>query len=231
MINYLGNFHNSKYSKYSSPYACQDQWICYIYFNVQNNRWEISNNNRYICNRKNPAIANIVDIDYARPSTNCNNLIFILESPHICEYDIYTHMPYGPAQGTTGCNICRYLENVLQNSFTNLKLNTSEEYRVVLLNAIQYQTSLGITPLDTEIRDYVFTSLWNESVIRDDLIQRIRYFTNNNQHNVVCNLCTKGNCNPSLHDLVSLCLNNNSITHLNGSHPSCWFNANNQTIV
>lgn len=216
----------SQSSPYFSKMACQDQWICYIEFKKETNQWQIQQHKNYICLRR-LSQSCPCDIDYGTQLQEMNNIILILESPHIFEYDFTTQNPYGPAQGVTGCNIFYYLEEVINQS-PHLNLNKELCYRIVLINAIQFQTSEGIKPLDKSIRDNNFNTLWKNSFIVNDFIQRVQYF---GKSAIVCNLCTKGKCKPTLHDLVSTALSKNGITFFNGYHPSCWYVSKFRTIA
>lgn len=232
MKNFLSNTNcvNPIQPSHSSPFfsnqACQDQWICYIEFDKTKNRWQIQQNYNHICSRRNSQSYQC-DIDYGTQLQKMNNIVFILESPHIFEYDFTTHMPYGPAQGATGCNIFYYLEEVINQS-PHLKLDQELVYRIVLINAIQFQTSEGIKPLDKSIRDNNFNVLWGKDFIVKDFIQRVQYF---GKSAIVCNLCTNGKCKPTLHNLVNTVLSKNGIKFFNGYHPSCWYVRKFRTIT
>ena len=104
-------------------------------------------------------------------------LILVLESPHADEYI----GPPSPAKGSTGRNIVRYLAQVPG-------LTTLSGRPVVVMNAVQYQCSLG---LKTAVcRDAVFTYVWTHGG-RDDFVTRLR--ATYRKGDIVACCCTKGN--------------------------------------
>ena len=111
-----------------------------------------------------------------------DRIVIILESPH---KDEYSKQITAPAMGTTGENINKYLLDILNKKIGNPQID-KKEYDVILMNAIQYQTSLGI---DTEyFRDRVWLTLWNKGDLRKEFIKRLEGYN----ADIVFNFCTNG---------------------------------------
>ena len=112
-------------------------------------------------------------------------IVIILESPHKEEYSIDNKMGY-PALGITGININKGIEEVI-NTKLSYSMEHNKYYEIILINAIQYQTSLGI---DTNmLRDRTWIYLWLQHNMRDGFIKRIKGY----RPNIIVNFCTKGN--------------------------------------
>jgi hypothetical protein len=103
-------------------------------------------------------------------------VLLVLESPHTHEFDASP----GPAKGTTGRNIVRYVSQVPG-------LIEKATFGLVLVNAVQYQCSLGNTPSD--YRDAVFLDAWANGG-RADFEERIRLLYRDGD--CVVNCCTLG---------------------------------------
>lgn len=161
-------------------------------------------------------------------------LAIVLESPHQDEFDNKNKQAVGPAVGTTGNNIEEYLPQVVFNYLPAREVDNKTcyapedqipngTYKVLLINAIQYQCSLGE---DTkQYRDNVFSEMWKNVNIRKDFIDRLAF------HNpkVIINCCTKGNFKDKekekhLRKLVQKEINEYSkyknILKLRAAHPS-----------
>lgn len=87
-------------------------------------------------------------------------------------------------------------------------------YKLAILNSVQYQTSCGMVPLNKTIRDANWINLWNNGVSKD-LIDRINTFIKRkhkyNEIHVI-NLFTFGYS--GLHFYVNKALRNNKIIFL-----------------
>lgn len=145
-------------------------------------------------------------------------VVLILESPHQKEF----REPIGPAKGSTGTLIRRYLREVLGSHVDN-------HCGVVLMNAIQNQCSLG-RPTH-EVRDVVFVAVW-EQFGRADFCQRLRTIANRPETFVV-NACTKGNLeglHGSLRQMVEGAIHETRGCESNlwTNHPASWASANNR---
>jgi hypothetical protein len=144
-----------------------------------------------------------------RPNLPC--IIIVLESPHI---DEYIGTP-GPAKGFTGEMIRLHLQKALP-------IKEIGGYGLIVMNAIQYQCSLGV---GTDFfRDRVFRASWNfggrESLgIRVERLYRHR--------DVLVNCCTKGkdfDINTPLRLLVERELRRvlPGVRTIRRLHPSSW---------
>ena len=215
MINYLNHFSFSTVAP-TAPIItpCPDQIIGHMNNNIftpHTSRINID----YITN------TNGID---SINNTLTDPIVVVLESPHKYEYDPITGMALGPAMGTTGTLFIQHFASILSRS-SNISLINGNRYDVVLVNAIQYQCSLGL-PLsgksnraNKQQRDnYFIASLSNPN--NNDFIRRISAIN----PFAVINLCTIG-----LSDLqkeVENQLNNSTIkkNRTTGYHPSNWWN-------
>lgn len=118
-------------------------------------------------------------------TTNLNSsnhrIILVLESPHIEEFK----NSIGPAKGITGKNIANYISMVLGNSI----LSPNTNYDLILMNAIQFQCSMGVKPI--HFRTLAFIHLWFDGGKRNfiDRITNLKL----KKDDVLINACTKGN--------------------------------------
>ena len=203
---------NTPTGPYFSNSICPDQYLCDIYY--ANHKWNVSNKN-LICSRRFSHTNNQnLFVDYPHIPLN-NYLILLLESPHIDEYDSNQNA-YGPAQGKTGCNICYYLEDCLNNLRSPIVLNIGIRYRLVLMNAIQFQCSLGFSPINPTTRDSIWLWLMTQNNY-NDIDRRLNCFLSLNTNCVVVNCCTK-KLKPNLNVKVASITTN----YYYGHHPSCW---------
>lgn len=109
-----------------------------------------------------------------RPNSPC--IIVVLESPHVDEFigDL------GPAKGFTGEMIRMHLHKALP-------LGNISAYGLIVMNAIQYQCSLGVS---TDLyRDRVFRAAWNHGG-RESLGARVEQLFRHGD--ILVNCCTKG---------------------------------------
>ena len=114
-----------------------------------------------------------------RPSHPC--VLLILESPHTEEF----LGELGPAKGSTGRKIVRHLAT----GFPNMDVS---DYGLILINAVQYQCSLG-QALNTysarKVRDCVFHAVWDSGGGQDFGARLLNAYTPND---IVMSCCTKG---------------------------------------
>ena len=153
---------------------CEDNLVATVEY--INDEWKFKQNNILsndrIVNKSNICITDKVN----------DRIVIILESPH---KDEYSKQIIAPAMGTTGENINKYLLDILNKKIGNPQ-GDKKEYDVILMNAIQYQTSLGI---DTEyFRDRVWLTLWNKGVARDEFIRKLEDY----KPDIIFNFCTNG---------------------------------------
>lgn len=142
------------------------------------------------------------------PTVPCEKaaIIIVLESPHIAEFDPITKKSLGPGKGKTGENIKTYLWEILRRNQVGLTLSR-EKYDIVLLNAIQYQCSLGE---DTKLyRDAMFLYYWEQPDFRKDFSERLDRVRGIYSESIVVNCCTRGEHSSLLTNHFG-CLGNNS---------------------
>lgn len=155
-------------------------------------------------------------------------ICLILESPHKSEYDL-AYTPLRAAYGDTGFNIDRKI--VTRQTLTKI-LNVDYDYEVIIVNPIQYQTSLhhelyqigisnntfraGITP-NQSLKNEVFRALFNKNKgnLREDFKQRV-----NNFHPDIIYSC----CTASLSNIVKKAIIETGAIKilLFDKHPSVW---------
>jgi len=121
---------------------------------------------------------------------NCHKkLIFILESPHKGEFN-EDFSPIAPAQGITGKRFEETLVNVCILAQYHHSAFNEGIYEVWLINAIQYQVSLGLKT--KEYRSVLFQIVWF-SFGELEFINRIKELVKNSEESVIINSCTKAN--------------------------------------
>lgn len=119
---------------------------------------------------------------------NSNKIYFILESPHKAEFE--KGRAIGPAQGETGKRFNECLINVLSLLQFRDSCFPKGFYDISIINAIQYQASLGLNP--ENYRTVTFQLLWNEFG-KKDFIERLKQITKSTNSCYIINACTKGN--------------------------------------
>ena len=149
-------------------------------------------------------INNLIDKDDRKNNKkHCNienikgdkkNIIIILESPHKDEYKDKEFI--APALGKTGINLKDKFKGKIDEVIENNANLLEGEYNLVLVNAIQYPTSLGFTT--SNFRDRMWLDLWIVNNFRQCLINRI----NSYNPDIIINLCTNGSHkeNPFVYD-------------------------------
>lgn len=153
---------------------CKDNLVATVKY--ENKKWKFEEENIL----PNERISNFNSVDVGVKKNK--RIIIILESPH---KDEYSKGIIAPAMGKTGKNIKDYLLKILDKKIENPKDN-EKKYDVILMNAIQYQTSLGI---DTEyFRDRVWLTLWNKGDLRKEFIKRLEGY----DADIIFNFCTNG---------------------------------------
>ncbi len=158
-------------------------------------------------------------VDYSKVPSG-SYIVLILESPHCCEYD-QNGDPIGPANdfnsGGAGNNILKYLNDVFLQSPLFINTLHQNSYKLVLVNAVQYQASQGQSPIDVNARDENWINFWSAG-FQDDLSNRLNALIHSSKECHIVNLCTFGR--KGLHFMVNEELRKSGIDFFEGYHPS-----------
>ena len=168
----------------------------------------------------------LLDMDREFP-----RIVLILESPHKNEFNQTDagNATNGPAYGTTGDNINRYLPELLEKIMADSMDCKQKYYELVLVNVIQYQCSLG--EATTKHRDRIFWECWKHKEVRGDFRDRLKCAIGfNKSESIVINCCTTGRFTRSNHDLVNILLDDMDVCFFESTHPSCWSIEEKRTI-
>ncbi len=145
-------------------------------------------------------------------------VILVLESPHQKEFI----SPFGPAKGSTGTLIRKYLREILPSGLSSCS-------GLFLVNAIQNQCSLGHPP--EEYRDDIFLHVWHQYG-RVDFVRRLNSLINSRDFFVI-NACTKGKSKglklplrQLVEDAIIEVLDRKSDIRI--THPASWASSNNR---
>ncbi|ELC8462487.1 hypothetical protein LI063_05410 [Clostridium perfringens] len=163
---------------------CEDNYVGF--FEVINH--EVCNHDLWFCKNLRRINSKNIKINCNKflKNTNKKNLVIVLESPHIDEFNgLRCNIAPAPALGVTGCNLDKYFIELINSKINNCGIEDGV-YNVILTNAIQYQCSLGEEP---EIyRDRVWLDLWLFKNYNSNFIQRLYKYS----PDVIINFCTKG---------------------------------------
>lgn len=197
--NYSLNVPNHNHGRYFNSAHCPDFDVGLIQFDGQKfvsiNQSTVDFGLHCISNQKNKQTRNI--IDYTR-EINCayDRIVILLESPHKDEYISNNRLFTSPAMGKSGATFNKNCIRVFNDNISficdalglSTISNTPKIYTITFVNAIQYQCSLGYSPINRDIRDYVFSSLWNRNPnsFKDDLIERLNIL----KPRLIINSCT-----------------------------------------
>ena len=172
------------------------------------------------------------NIDIKEGKGGFKRVVLILESPHKDEFNIgnVSNPVNGPAYGKTGRNLNKFLAGILQRYASECGINEYEGfYDVILVNAVQFQCSLGENP--RKHRDKTFWECWLCKDVRDDFMERVKKAINNFPENaIVINCCTKGGTSRSNQSLVNIVLEDMGLTFFESTHPSSWDKEINRSI-
>lgn len=125
------------------------------------------------------------------------SIVIILESPHIDEYEANVEKltPIAPAQGQTGKKIERHIDSLMYLLSLFNVIEEQHMYRIIIMNAISYQTSLyhihkqNMNNAYRELRDKVWMKMWSEiPQIKSDFLQQISSLK---KHSIIINACPK----------------------------------------
>ena len=177
--------------QYAGP--CSDQLVGYINFN--GTTFEYQGGDVFSLTRKIHVGQRRNDVNYSTLPTISKNkaIVVLLESPHVDEFQVVqqTYLT-APAWGSTGNRFNTQFIKVLNRHIalinSQFPLRAKEDFDVYIINAIQYQCSLGIRPINKTRRDYVFSQLWNQfpDSFEQDLIDRLNFVN----PDLIINACT-----------------------------------------
>ncbi|TSI02523.1 hypothetical protein [Lysinibacillus sp. BW-2-10] len=147
---------------------------------------------------KNDLIENSAfDDEFIQSNYKNKSIVIILESPHNEEYETNTEklIPIAPAQGQTGRKIERHIQHLIQQLKLFHVLEENGMYRINIINAIPFQTSLHYIhekPLNNyyrELRDKVWLKMWSElPTIKQDFLKLMEGLK---KDSIVINACPK----------------------------------------
>lgn len=194
---------------------CPDELMGVFDFNSKS--WVKANQNKRSQNVTKPQTL----INPLKIQANSNSILIVLESPHIDEYDIKTHYPIAPLNGSR----TKFSNNFYKYINTKLPL-LSGQFNVYLINAIQYQCSLGISNVTKLVKEINFANEWGKKGKRD-FIERMNKIIKKIKRNdfFIINCCTKGQTIKTKEFVES------AIKEVNGfdkqryarlTHPSIW---------
>ena len=197
----------NKYSSNIKRHICKDQYVGNI--NVNN----IITSNPVSNSSNDDFDSRVYMKDFQR--TNSPIIILILESPHNNEFKSKTPKPAaGNSAGSTGKGIRQLFYDACQvhNHLGN------GNYNLVIINAIQYQCSLGEIP--SKYRDKVFADCWYFFGKNNFKKRLISLYKNGD---VIINACTAGKKTPKIRNLVQEAINQSvGSTTIEVEHPSNW---------
>lgn len=148
---------------------------------------------------------------------NCKYIVLIMESPHKDEFI----EEWGPAKGKTGVQIRKHIATIVSGLGGRLS-------GLILVNAIQYQCSLGKPT--RQHRDRVFRSLWSNGGA-EDFERRLKQLYR--PGDMLLNCCTGSNPNQGLRQLVTAAIRNSlgEVPLHSGPHPFSWFSTQNRRAI
>lgn len=133
-----------------------------------------------------------LEVELSNKKSKEKRIVIVLESPHKDEFmnaknrsDFFDeNICSNPALGRSGTNLQKYFNDEIVRK----KLQVHGKYRVILMNSIQYQCSLGQS--EGGYRDYIWLKYWYQEKGKECFIERLRDY----KPDIIVNLCTKGNC-------------------------------------
>lgn len=120
------------------------------------------------------------------PIKEKKRIVIVLESPHKQEYAYESPMP---ALGITGINLQKLFGKVV-----NLLDLQDDEYEIILMNAVQYQCSLGVNT--SLYRDHIWLNMWFNEQLKKNFSKRLLSYS----PDIIINCCTIGN---HVHEKIS----------------------------
>lgn len=118
---------------------------------------------------------------------NKNYILIVLESPHKSEYKIEKEeiKVIAPAKGETGDNILKN-EEIIKEIVDDLKqLENKENYEIIIINPVPYQTSLYHLyerseeetkeyKMNQRIKKFVWREIWDLKECKDEFMKNIK---------------------------------------------------------
>lgn len=165
-------------------------------------------------------------------------VLLLLESPHIKEYkcDCSGRLrPVAPAQGNTGTRIKEHLATVLKNGLCR---DLCDGAKVVIVNPVRYQASLGSILMESmerkdrlTVKEAVWAVLWNIEAVREDFWTRLRDYN----PDIVIDACTSGSSKLLAYDMkahvaISVAAQCSKTMLYATTHPSSWNDARNHWL-
>ena len=179
---------------------CEDHFFGTV--DTQNKRWIISPTSHTDYNERCKIHKQLV-------AEKLPVLVILLESPHKDEFE---NTPYMPAKGNTGKNLLKYFAARCPSLPASM-------YKVLLVNVIQYQCSLGVPTKNN--RTDIFLSMWEKTPIKNSLTRRLKKCS----PAVIINCCTKGgdsNLRVMIQNEINEIQYENIPLFYHASHPSFW---------
>ena len=213
-VNYMNNFDFSKLDNYKPVGATKpspDQYVGNLTVDKGNISFKFYERDTIIYNQMEYTIA-------SGNTYEAFNILVILESPHRFEYDSNRN-PIGLAMGKTGENFFSLFTEALGKSSMYIK---DGSYNIILTNAVQYQTSCGLNPIDRKLRDNNWLDIYLNYGGEEDFRKRI--YTIKPRYTI--NLCTGGRNPEGLRAIVNKSLDKFKLKkgkhYTDGNHPASW---------
>ena len=217
--NYQFNFLNLNLGHKTS--VCEDQHVGTVALNSNFHSNGKNVNEFYlqrlsVNNKKNYTYQKRHNVNYNNFSRHTANkvMVVVLESPHIFEF---INNINSPAWGTTG-NKFNFQFIPLLNRYINLfQPFFNSTFDVYLVNAIRYQTSLGLSPIIKSLRDTIFIHMWKNGFDKD-FQDRLAIL----KPDLIINAVTS-RLKPIVQAAINSFINNNLASIFQASsHPSVW---------
>lgn len=148
--------------------------------------------------KKNPLVFNSsYEDEIIDPNDKNKTISIILEAPHIDEYEknIEKLTPIGAAQGIVGKKIGKNMDSFILTLKEFGVIEENQIYRVNLINAVNYQTSLHFIhekPMNNpyrELRDKIWIKMWTE--IPQTRMDFTKLIENLKKGSIIVNACPK----------------------------------------
>ncbi|MBP5444913.1 MAG: hypothetical protein J6Y28_01960 [Acholeplasmatales bacterium] len=163
---------------------CEDQFVGYFHFN-NGSFYSVNKDDVFdLACDKNINGQGRISLDYDNKNihvsqTTSKKMVILLESPHINEFNVQNKKyKTAPAWGKTGARFNSFFIKILNYNLKNIGncFKNNDVIDVYFVNAIRYQCSLGISPINKSLRDFIFYALWDKQndSFKDDLLERVQ---------------------------------------------------------